>query len=321
MKQVTIRTEMIKDYPQVAELHVRAFNQINNRAITAMVALHRQNLQFDPELSLVAEVAGKVSGHVFFYPRDFYLAGDLVKGVVLSPLAVGPGLQRQGIGGQLIAEGHRRAAEKGYAFSLLLGHPTYYPRFGYQTHMYGTCLTRIDDVNVPNAILEEREVRLEDIPLLRQMWHHWFGDNSLALGPGDSILDWISPNIEIRTVIVMNDGKAIGYLRYKGSEPLQPRFFLAASQTDTVDLLGHIRALGEGAGCDSKRIQLPVHPESKRTKEWIPFAYTAEITPWDAAMICVLDEHCDAIHKYVELAQQKTGSIGSILWPIEFELV
>jgi putative acetyltransferase len=283
--------------------------------------LHRQNLQFDPELSLVAEVAGKVSGHLFFYPRNFYLAGELVKGVVLSPLAVDPGLQRQGIGGLLIVEGHRRAAEKGYAFSILLGHPTYYPRFGYQTHMYGTCLTRIDYVNLPNVILEEREVRLEDIPLLREMWHHWFSDNSLALDPGDSILDWISPNIEIRTVIVMNNGNAMGYLRYKGSEPLQPRFFLAAKQTDTVDLMGHIRALGIRAGCDSKQIQLPVHPESKRTMDWIPFNYTAEITPWDAAMICVLDEHCYAIHKYVERAQQKAGSIGSILWPVEFELV
>jgi putative acetyltransferase len=321
MMQITIRTETIKDYPQVAELHVTAFNQINNRAITAMVGLHRQNLQFDPELSLVAEVAGKVSGHVFFYPRDFYLAGELVKGVVLSPLAVGLGLQRQGIGGQLVAEGHRRAAEKGYAFSILLGHPTYYPRFGYQTHMFGTCLTRIDDVNVPNTILEEREVRLEDIPFLRKMWHLWFGDNSLTLAPGDSILDWISPNIEIRTVIVMNGGEIIGYLRYKRSEPLQPRCFLAISQAGTSDLLGHIRALSIQSGSDSSLIQLPVHPQSKRTKEWIPFAYSAEIVPWDAAMICVLDEHCDSIRNYVDRVQHKEASIGSILWPVEFEVL
>jgi hypothetical protein len=110
-------------------------------------------------------------------------------------------------------------------------------------------------------------------------------------------------------------------LRYKGSEPLQPRYFLATSQAGTSDLLGHICALSIRAGSDSRRIQLPVHPESKRTKDWIPFACGVEIDPWDAAMICVLDEGCDPIRKYADRVQQKLGSIGSILWPVEFEVL
>ncbi|QGQ96139.1 GNAT family N-acetyltransferase [Paenibacillus psychroresistens] len=321
MKQITIRTELIKDYPQVAELHIRAFNEINNRAITAMVALHRQNLLYDPELSLVAEFEGQVVGHVLFYPHDFYVAGELLKGVVLSPLGVSPELQREGIGGQLIAEGHKRALEKGYAFSILLGHPTYYPRFGYQTHMYGTCLTKVDLVDVSDVLLEERQVQLEDITLLREMWQLWFEDNSLAIVPENSLLDWISPNIEIRSVIVIKGGETIGYLRYKKNEPLQPRYFLAASQVGTSDLLGHIRALSLQAGSSSSLMQLPVHPQSMRTKQWIPYASGAEIVPWDAAMLCVLDESCDIIRKYMERVRHKEDSIGSILWSVEFEIL
>src|ERR1700720_2875123 len=100
---VTIRMESIHDYPQVAELHTRAFKD-TNRAIAAMIALHRQNLHFDPELSLIAEIEGKAVGHILYYPRDFRLGGELVKVVVLSPLGVLPDLQGLSIGGQLIVE-------------------------------------------------------------------------------------------------------------------------------------------------------------------------------------------------------------------------
>jgi putative acetyltransferase len=320
MNKVTLRTELIKDYPQVAELHTRAFKD-TNRSIAAMIALHRQNLHFDPELSLVAEVEGKVGGHVLFYPRDFRLGGELVKGVVSSPLGVLPDLQGLSIGGQLIVEGHKRAAEKGYAFSLVLGHPTYYPRFGYKTHMYGGCQTRIEDADVPIASLEERKVELQDIPFIQDMWHLWFGDNSLAFSPGDSLLDWISPHPDIRSVIVLKGGEAVGYLRYKVNEPLQPRFFLASTPEATSDLLGHIRALGMQSGSTTKLIQLPVHPESSRVKDWISFHYSAEVSAWDAGMVYILDGRNNAIHQYSERVLQKCRSIGSILWPVEFEIL
>ena len=52
--------------------------------------------------------------------------------MALAPLAVLPEFQKQGIGSALIKEGHKRAKEMGYRFSVVLGSEKYYPKFGYQ---------------------------------------------------------------------------------------------------------------------------------------------------------------------------------------------
>lgn len=53
--------------------------------------------------------------------------------LALAPLSVLPKVQRQGIGGKLIERGHEIAKGLGYTLCVLLGHPSYYPRFGYIT--------------------------------------------------------------------------------------------------------------------------------------------------------------------------------------------
>jgi putative acetyltransferase len=50
----------------------------------------------------------------------------------LGPMSVGPGNQRSGIGGRLVREALRRADERGEPLVLMLGHPSYYPRFGFR---------------------------------------------------------------------------------------------------------------------------------------------------------------------------------------------
>ena len=47
------------------------------------------------------------------------------------PSASCPTRQRRGIGSALIREGHRRLAAQGESLIFVLGHPVYYPRFGY----------------------------------------------------------------------------------------------------------------------------------------------------------------------------------------------
>lgn len=88
----------------------------------------RKSSAFVPELSLVAESDGRVAGHILF--TEIRIA-DTTQ-LALAPLSVVPSLQRMGIGGQLIREGHRIARDMGYTFSVVLGHPDYYPRFGYR---------------------------------------------------------------------------------------------------------------------------------------------------------------------------------------------
>ena len=89
-------------------------------------------------VSLVAEVDGEIVGHILF--SEVHLEPERAgrKLVGLAPMAVAPGLQRGGIGSALIAEGLRRCADLGYAAVVVLGHPSYYPRFGFApAHRFG----------------------------------------------------------------------------------------------------------------------------------------------------------------------------------------
>lgn len=82
-------------------------------------------------LSLVAEESaggGGVIGHILF---SRMWIGSEVPAVALAPLAVHPDRQQQGAGGALIREGLRQLREAGESIVIVLGHPGYYPRFGF----------------------------------------------------------------------------------------------------------------------------------------------------------------------------------------------
>jgi putative acetyltransferase len=82
-----------------------------------------------PELCLVAEEDGRVVGHVMF-SRAALGSGHVV--LVLAPVGVLPERQGAGIGSALMREVLARAGETGYGLVVLLGHPAYYPRFGFE---------------------------------------------------------------------------------------------------------------------------------------------------------------------------------------------
>lgn len=81
-------------------------------------------------LSLVALADGRIVGHVLFSPVVIETGG--AAGVVaLAPLAVLPEFQGQGIGSALARAGLDECRRLGFGCVVLLGHPTYYPRFGF----------------------------------------------------------------------------------------------------------------------------------------------------------------------------------------------
>ena len=82
-------------------------------------------------LSLVAEDGGVV-GHVLFTPVVVERAARRVAGMGLAPLAVLPDRQRQGIGSRLVEQGLEILRERGCPFVVVVGHPEYYPRFGFE---------------------------------------------------------------------------------------------------------------------------------------------------------------------------------------------
>jgi len=86
----------------------------------------------DDRVSLVAEHDGAVVGHILFTPAEIAAAHGPVRGYGLAPMAVRTAWQRRGIGSALIAEGTRRLRAAGAPFVVVIGHPEYYPRFGFE---------------------------------------------------------------------------------------------------------------------------------------------------------------------------------------------
>ncbi len=127
---LTIRQEEEKDYAQVYETVRRAFAgaEESDGDEQNLVCRLRKSTAFIPELSLVAETEGKIVGHIMF--TRLKIAGT--EQLALAPLAVLPEYQKQGIGGKLIESGHQIAKKMGFRFSVVLGYPSYYPKFGYR---------------------------------------------------------------------------------------------------------------------------------------------------------------------------------------------
>ena len=79
--------------------------------------------------SIVAEVDGRIVGHILFTRMSI----EGVPAAALAPLAVLPQFQRRGIGGELITRGLGVLRGSGERIVIVLGHPDYYPRFGFST--------------------------------------------------------------------------------------------------------------------------------------------------------------------------------------------
>ena len=83
-------------------------------------------------LSLVAEVEGRIIGHIAFSPVRISSESSETEVMGLAPMSVRPEFQRSGVGSQLVRRGLEMLRENGYEIVVVLGHPAYYPRFGFE---------------------------------------------------------------------------------------------------------------------------------------------------------------------------------------------
>lgn len=127
-KVIDIRKETEADYAAVGALLDRSFGQPDEaRLVTSL----RQCSAFIPELSLVAELDGRIVGHIMFTKVSIVRETSEYPSLALAPMAVRPNSQRNGIGTKLVRTGLQRAGELGHQSVIVLGHPDYYPRFGF----------------------------------------------------------------------------------------------------------------------------------------------------------------------------------------------
>ncbi|OUL28041.1 GNAT family N-acetyltransferase [Nostoc sp. T09] len=125
---MNIRRENIADYPAIAEVNVLAFGQENEAKLVEEI---RHSNRYIPELSLVAEVEGLVVGHILFSYINL-VGEERLQVLGLAPMAVHPRFQRQGIGSALVQAGLEIADTRGEAIVIVLGHPPFYSRFGFE---------------------------------------------------------------------------------------------------------------------------------------------------------------------------------------------
>jgi putative acetyltransferase len=306
---MNIRPETPADYAAIADLHVRAFGGRIAEALIVTLLRHRR--EFDPELSLVAVVGHRIVGHALFSSYDMIIH-DSLRAVNLAPIGVEPNDQKQGIGKALIEEGHRIALSKGYKLSFLLGHDTYYPRFGYKTGVYGVSSVEVyrEDLEKthPHQQLEVRPPKEVDCITVAGLMLHEEYHVDFAILPSNSLLEWISPNPNIHSTVYLRDGTVVGYTRIHKDEPDKPRMFLAydndAARAMAAMLIG-----------DMASIILPLHPYSRSAD-----AFTAKpkVDAWNAGMACSLAP--GPFDDYYAQLQEGKRLPGRVIWPVAFDL-
>ncbi|MBA3843096.1 MAG: N-acetyltransferase [Actinobacteria bacterium] len=114
-----IRPARPEDKDAIVAVHRAAFGNEDGVRVVTLVP---------PVVSLVWKESGEVVGHVMLCHVD--LEGTPV--LQLSPLGVAPAHQGRGIGSALTREVLRLADDAGAPFVVILGHPEYYPRFGFE---------------------------------------------------------------------------------------------------------------------------------------------------------------------------------------------
>ena len=119
-----IRPETPADHEAVARLLTDAFG---GPAEARLVDLLRATDDYVPDLTLVADIDGEVVGHIAF---SRVKVGEETA-LALAPMAVAPAHQRSGVGTALAQAALERAADRAEAAVIVLGHPEYYPRFGF----------------------------------------------------------------------------------------------------------------------------------------------------------------------------------------------
>jgi len=120
---IDIRPEEPGDIAGIRDVNRRAFGQDQESNIVDALRANGAVV-----LSLVAALDGRVVGHIMYSPLT---VGDVL-GAALGPMAVLPEHQRQGIGTRLVEAGNDQLARAGCPCIAVVGHPTFYPRFGFR---------------------------------------------------------------------------------------------------------------------------------------------------------------------------------------------
>lgn len=123
---INVRKERPEDEAAVRKVNEQAFGSPEEANLVDALRANDK-----ATLSLVAIEDDKVVGHILFSPVTIESDDRVVTAIGLAPMAVLPELQRRGIGSLLVKTGLSELKDSGHEIVVVLGHPEYYPRFGF----------------------------------------------------------------------------------------------------------------------------------------------------------------------------------------------
>lgn len=126
MTTCVIRSETVGDHEAIRHINRLAFGQDTEARLVD--ALRDGGFV---RLSLVAEQAGHLVGHILFSDLPIITGERTVAALSLAPMAVLPEWQNQGVGSALVRRGLDACRENGHRIVVVVGHRRFYPRFGF----------------------------------------------------------------------------------------------------------------------------------------------------------------------------------------------
>ena len=154
---MNIRKEKDSDKEKIWEVNAEAFE--TEAEANLVNALRDSGIYF---ISLVAEENEEIVGHILFTPVELIGDDSGLKLMGLAPMAVLPKLQKKGIGSQLVKTGIENCSTQGYDAIVVLGHPEYYPKFGFVPSLEYGIKSEYDAPDEAFMVLELKESSLKD---------------------------------------------------------------------------------------------------------------------------------------------------------------
>src|SRR5688500_8980730 len=146
---IEVRSEQPGDEAAVRHVNDLAFGQSDESRIVDAVRAAGAAV-----ISLVAVRSTRIVGHILFTPVSLDPpAPEAALG--LGPMAVLPDLQRQGIGSRLVEAGLHECRRMGYPIVVVVGHPEFYPRFGFRP---GSVWGLRSEFDVPDEVFMATEL-------------------------------------------------------------------------------------------------------------------------------------------------------------------
>ncbi len=154
---MNIRKEKDSDKEKIWKVNVESFE--TEAEANLVNALRDSKIPF---ISLIAEEDEEIVGHILFTPVELIGDDSGLKLMGLAPMAVLPKFQKKGIGSQLVKTGKEKCSTQGYDAIVVLGHPEYYPKFGFVPSVKYGIKSEYDAPDEAFMVLELKESSLKD---------------------------------------------------------------------------------------------------------------------------------------------------------------